>query len=233
METGIPVRRSLAAVHRSRKEFGVFLGVLALAGCGDGGGDAPAVAAAVPSAPAVANSAPTIAGEPPASIAAGSAYAFLPIAGDADGDILTFGIEGRPAWATFDTTTGALGGTPAQTDVGASAPIVISATDGEASAVLASFTIDVVGAESESVPLTWMPPTENEDGSPLRDLSGYKLYWGTEEGAYPNSVTIDNPGVTRYVIENLTPATWHFVMTALTSQGLESEHSNLATQEVL
>jgi hypothetical protein len=208
-------------------------------GCGGGGDDAPTSSATAPppSAPAPAtptaeNQPPTISGTPPSSVTPDTGYAFTPTASDADGDLLTFAAKGPPAWATFEPSTGRLSGTPTQGDIGKSAPISISATDGEASVTLAAFTIDVVGTATSSVPLTWMPPTENEDGSPLSDLAGYKLYWGTESGRYSNSVTLTNPGITRYVVEQLTPATWHFVMTAMTSRGLESEHSNAVAQEV-
>jgi hypothetical protein len=180
----------------------------------------------------VANQAPTISGTPPASITPGATYAFTPAAKDADGDVLTFAVDGKPAWTAFEPSTGRLSGSPTQNDVGTSAPIAISATDGEASVALAAFTIDVVGTAPASVPLVWVPPTENEDGSRLADLAGYKIYWGTSAGDYPNSVTLMNPGVTRYLVEQLAPATWYFVMTAVTAGGLESAKSKAAAQEV-
>jgi hypothetical protein len=48
------------------------------------------------------NRAPSISGAPMTSITVGSAYAFVPVATDADGDRLTFSILNRPAWASFD-----------------------------------------------------------------------------------------------------------------------------------
>ena len=47
-----------------------------------------------------------------------------------------------------------------------------------------------------------------------------------------NSVTIDNPGITTYVIENLAPGTYEFSSTAFNSNGIESEYSNFATKVV-
>jgi hypothetical protein len=182
--------------------------------------------------PGGANQPPTISGAPPRSVASGNAFAFTPTTNDADGDLLTFAVEGQPAWTAFDPLTGRISGKPTQNDVGKTAPIAISATDGEATVELAAFTIDVVGTAPDTVSLVWMPPTENEDGSPLTDLAGYKLYWGTSAGDYPNSVTLMNPSVTRYLIEQLTPATWYFVMTALTARDLESAHSKPAAHVV-
>jgi hypothetical protein len=73
--------------------------------------------------------------------------------------------------------------------------------------------------------LNWLPPTERSDGSALANLAGYKIYWGTAEGDYPNSVTIDTPGVTSYIIEQLSQGTYYLVMTAFDAAGVESGRS--------
>jgi hypothetical protein len=82
-----------------------------------------------------------------------------------------------------------------------------------------------------STTLSWMPPTRNDDGTPLT-LTGYRIYWGHSEGNYPHSVTVNNPGLNRYVVEQLTPATYYFVATALSSDG-ESPPSNVVTLRIL
>ena len=51
-------------------------------------------------------SAPTISGAPPTSVVQGTQYAFQPTASDVNGDVLTFSIVNKPAWATFTTSTG-------------------------------------------------------------------------------------------------------------------------------
>ena len=76
-----------------------------------------------------------------------------------------------------------------------------------------------------------MPPTTNEDGTPLT-LTGYRIYWGESEGHYPYSVTVNNPGLTRYVVEQLAPARWYFVATALSADG-ESPPSNTFVMQIL
>lgn len=83
---------------------------------------------------------------------------------------------------------------------------------------------------SGATTLSWTPPTSNDDGTPLT-LTGYKIYWGLTEDHYPNSVTLDNPGLSRYVIEQLTPATWYFVATALSADG-ESSPSNVVRMQI-
>ncbi|MET0657034.1 MAG: putative Ig domain-containing protein [Steroidobacteraceae bacterium] len=95
-----------------------------------------AFAIAVQSAP---NRAPTITGTPSTSAKVGSAYSFTPSGADQDNDTLAYTIQNRPAWATFNTVSGALTGTPSA--AGTFGNIVISVSDGKASASLTAFTI--------------------------------------------------------------------------------------------
>ncbi len=98
------------------------------------------------------NDAPTISGTPATSVAQGAAYSFIPTAADVDvGTTLTFSIANKPVWATFNTATGALTGTPTNTDVGATAGIVISVSDGALSAALPAFTLTVTNTNDAPV----------------------------------------------------------------------------------
>jgi hypothetical protein len=38
--------------------------------------------------------------------------------------------------------------------------------------------------------------------------------------------------VQTYVVENLSPATWYFAVTAVNSQGAESSNSNVANKQI-
>lgn len=98
------------------------------------------------------NDAPTITGSPAVTVAQDAAYSFVPTAADVDtGTTLTFSIANKPAWATFNTATGALSGTPTNTDVGATAGIVISVSDGTLSASLPAFTLTVTNTNDAPV----------------------------------------------------------------------------------
>ncbi len=178
------------------------------------------------------NTAPTISGTPAGAVTAGSSYSFTPSASDAEGDTLTFAISGLPVWASFNTANGQLSGMPTDGDVGSYSNIVITVSDGEESAGLAPFSIAVDAVALGSVTLSWTPPTENEDGSALLDLAGYKIYWGTTSGNYPNSITIDNSSVSIYVVDNLSPGTYEFVATSFNTAGVESVYSNTAMKVV-
>ncbi len=174
------------------------------------------------------NSAPVITGTPSLSIIVGESYSFTPTATDADGDTLTFSVANQPSWATFDTATGTLTGIPTFGEVGSYASIDISVSDGTASSSLPQFQIDVTDAGGLSATLSWTPPTQNADNTPLMDLAGYKFYYGLSEGDYSNSVVVNNPGLSSYTVQNLTSSTYYFVVTAVNQSGAESGFSNVA-----
>ena len=178
------------------------------------------------------NTAPVISGNPSMSATVGQAYLFVPSASDADGGTLMFEIANPPRWATFDPTTGQLSGTAQQGDSALYSNIVISVNDGEMMASLPAFSINVAQVATSSVTLTWTPPTQNEDGTTLTDLASYKIYYGLSQGSYPNEIPIDNPGLTTYVVDNLTPNTYYFVSTSINSSGIESALSNVAMKVV-
>ena len=213
----------------------IALSAAALSGCGGGDEESPTSGTAQPpSGPPTGstNRAPTISGTAPPSVNASSPYSFAPTAADADGDTLAFSIQNKPAWATFNTSTGRLSGTPAPADVGTYANITISVSDGKTSTSLSAFAIAVVTVSNGRATLSWTAPTENEDGSTLSNLAGYRIVYGTSASALTNTIQITNPSVTTYVVENLAPATWYFAVTAVNSTGAESNYSNVANKQI-
>ena len=72
--------------------------------------------------------------------------------------------------------------------------------------------------------LTWNPPTTNSDGSPLTDLSGYRLYYGTTSGHYTTSIDVGN--ITTYTFTNLASGTYYFVVAAYNTAGNQSVSAN-------
>lgn len=181
---------------------------------------------------AVANRAPTISGTPASTATVGQIYSFTPTASDLDGDKLMFIVDNRPPWATFDTATGKLSGTPATSDIGVRSEIRIRVQDGKGGeATLAFGKLTTVAAALGSVTLSWTPPTQNTDGTPLTDLAGYRILYGTAPAAF--SQTISVPGnVSAYVVDNLAPATWHFAVRAYNTAGIESANSSIASKSL-
>ena len=95
----------------------------------------------------IGNHAPTISGIANNSVETGSGYSFIPTASDPDGDDLIFSIENQPSWTAFSEFTGALTGNPGAGDVGLHDNILISVSDGDLSASLAPFSIEVIAAQ--------------------------------------------------------------------------------------
>jgi hypothetical protein len=99
--------------------------------------------------------APTISGTPTTSITAGTAYSFRPTASDPDGNPLTFSIANKPGWASFDTSSGQLSGTP--TTVSTTSGILISVSDGQLSAALPAFALQVTAPANRAPTISGTP----------------------------------------------------------------------------
>jgi hypothetical protein len=182
------------------------------------------------------NDAPSISGAPAASVDEGDLYLFEPSANDPDGDSLTFSIQNRPAWASFDSRNGRLSGTPGTGDAGTYDNILISVSDGSETASLSQFSISVNSTAPNlgSATLSWSAPVSRADGSALTmgEIAGYTLYYGTTEGDYRNSVDISEANTTSATVSDLPEGTYYFVVTARDITGLESGYSDVATRQV-
>jgi hypothetical protein len=80
-------------------------------------------------------------------------------------------------------------------------------------------------SSNSSIAFSWVPPTENNNGSPLTNLAGYKIHYGTASQDYTQVVAVDNPSLNRYVLESLPSGTYYFAITAYNSAGVESNLS--------
>ncbi len=212
---------------------------LLLAACGENSGNSPnrvqssaipPTAVTPPAQPAPAppptttpiNQPPLLSGTAPAQATVGQPWAFQPQAVDPDGDALNISASNLPGWMTLDKTNNRLSGTPGDADVQTWNNIVLTVSDGNATASLPPFSVDVVArnAATGSATLSWLPPTQQLDGTPIDSIAGYRLLYGQTSGQYGQSVTIDNPGITSYMIEGLTPGDWYFAIQTLDGAGL-------------
>lgn len=87
--------------------------------------------------------APTISGTPAGTVTAGTNYSFTPVASGPNGIAQTFSILNAPSWASFSASTGQLSGTPPAAATGTYSDILITVSDGHASASLPAFAIQV------------------------------------------------------------------------------------------
>ncbi len=81
--------------------------------------------------------------------------------------------------------------------------------------------------------LEWDAPTTNEDGTPLTDLAGYKLYYGPSSGNYTGSIDVEDTTsveiatIIDVIYETLPVSdTVCFAVTAYDTLGNESDYSN-------
>ena len=111
--------------------------------------------------------------------------------------------------------------------------ITIVASDGTNSDELGPFEITVAStATTGSATLSWQPPTENADGSPLTNLAGYVIRYGTKSDALTLELKISNPGITTAMVEGLALARWYFTVSAYTTTGVESMPSAVGSKPV-
>ncbi|MGF1736908.1 Ig-like domain-containing protein [Photobacterium satsumensis] len=111
------------------------------------------------------NDAPQISGSPATSVQQDASYSFTPVASDIDNDDLTFSIENQPAWASFNTASGVLSGTPTNDDVGTTSSIVIKVSDGIETVSLAAFNLEVLNV-NDAPQISGIPATSvNQDAS--------------------------------------------------------------------
>jgi hypothetical protein len=178
------------------------------------------------------NTPPNIRGAAVTEVTLGRTYQFTPTVNDPDGDHLTFSIINKPAWALFDQRLGTLRGTPTAADLGVHEGIIIVVSDGQTTTQLPPFFIEVNANSHGSATLSWQPPTEREDGSPLGDLAGYRVLYGTSADDLSESDTLDNAGLTRHTISNLSAATWYFAVVSYTASGLESQFSSIVSTTI-
>lgn len=166
----------------------------------------------------------------------GRAYSFVPTASDPDGDSLTFSIRNRPPWASFNTATGGLSGTPGSGDAATYNNISISVSDGATNANLAPFSVTLNGAapQTGSATVSWVAPVARADGNALAlsEIAGYMLYYGESAGDYPNSLQIDDATSTSVTMTDLPFGTYYFVMTTKDTEGNESVFSEMVTKVV-
>lgn len=87
-------------------------------------------------------------------------------------------------------------------------------------------------ASGGTASLSWIPPTQNTDGSSLTNLAGYRVVYGTSATALAQTIQIATPGASTYTVSGLASGTWFFGVKAYTSGGVESAVSNVASKVV-
>src|SRR5437867_8523453 len=79
-------------------------------------------------------------------------------------------------------------------------------------------------AQAAQAQLVWDAPVQ-ANGTPVSNLAGYKLYYGSQSGQYQTAIPVGL--TTTYTITNVsTGQTYYFAITAYDTTGTESTFSN-------
>jgi hypothetical protein len=85
---------------------------------------------------------------------------------------------------------------------------------------------------SRTATVSWDAPTTNNNGTPLTDLAGYRIYYGSNPENLSHTVQIGTVGLQTYVIDDLEAGTWYFAVRAVATNGTESTLSDIAAKTI-
>jgi len=177
-----------------------------------------------------------ISGTPATTAEVGQFYSFRPTVVASAGSTLTYAVANKPAWAQFSAATGALSGTPSTGSVATDTNIVVSVSNGAQSAALPAFNITVqpvTPSVAGTASLSWSRPTVNTNGTPLTNLAGYVIHYGTSSTALNNKISVASASATGVEITNLSPGNWHFAVSAINTANVEGQVSAIVGKTIL
>jgi len=85
-------------------------------------------------------------------------------------------------------------------------------------------------ASVDSAELSWTPPTTSADGSSLDDLAGFTIHYGTSQNNLDQTITVNNPSISSYIVNNLTGSIYYFSVSAFDESGNHSENSSIVSK---
>ena len=85
-----------------------------------------------------------------------------------------------------------------------------------------------------SATIAWTAPVARANGAPLSlaDIEGYRIYYGTSEGDYPNRIDVNDGTAVQLTLNQLPLGTYYFVMTTYDVAGRESVFSPVVIKTV-
>ena len=128
----------------------------------------------------------------------------------------------------------AISGSESTSALSATTAYTLSCT-GTGGTTVQSATVTVTAsttAPTGTATLSWVPPTENTDGTPVTTLTGYHIYYGTSQGALTQSIAASGATTTSYEISGLSSGTWYFAVAADAADGSESAQSDVGSKTI-
>jgi hypothetical protein len=223
-------------VHRVVRTAGVRAALFvvvasALGACGGGSSATVADVSAPPTASSTTAGTLQISGPRVDAAVANQRYEFVPEIGDVGTANVTYSVDGKPAWATFDATSGVLSGVPSGADVGSRQRVRVTASTAGASSTH-EIDLQVVATADGAAEVALSAPATRTDGSTIGDLAGYRIYYGKTATRLDHFVDVKDASVPGAQVSGLTPGTWYFVATAYDASGFESETTEVASKTI-
>ncbi|MFL6550861.1 MAG: hypothetical protein ACJ8OJ_19380 [Povalibacter sp.] len=81
--------------------------------------------------------------------------------------------------------------------------------------------------------LNWTAPTQNADGTSASSLAGFTIVYGPSKTMLHESIRVENPSISSYVMERLPAGTYYIGVKAFTLEGSESDVSNVVKMVVM
>ena len=112
--------------------------------------------------------------------------------------------------------------------------IQVSSRDGTTRTVVITINGVDESDTTSDITLSWVAPTEREDGTAISmaEIAGYRVYYGTSEGDYPNQVVVADRTTMQATLRNLETGTYYIVVTTYDTDGRESAYSEVAVRSL-
>ena len=130
------------------------------------------------------------------------------------------------AWRGGRSTSGAITVSPTSTT---GYTLTCSGAGGSASDSV-TVTVNPIGTAGD-INLSWVAPVEREDGTPIMmsEIGGYRIYYGTTPGSYPDHVDVTDGSTMTATLIGLASGTYYIVVTTYDVNGRESAHSSMVS----
>ena len=85
---------------------------------------------------------------------------------------------------------------------------------------------------THSATVSWTAPVQNTDGTPLTDVAGYVISFGTSPTRLTKSIVVSDPGLTTGTVRALPAGTYYFSVATRNSSGVLSNGSTVVSKTV-
>jgi hypothetical protein len=80
--------------------------------------------------------------------------------------------------------------------------------------------------------LSWAPPTQNVDGTALKDLAGYYIYYGKNPDQLNGIIRVSDPSETSHTVDHLGHGTYYFRVVPFTARGVKGSPTPLVSKSI-